>query len=178
VKQSRPMRFAYADPPYLGMGAKLYKRPEWDRIETHAALIERLNTEYPDGWALSCSSTSLREILPLTPKDCRLCPWVKPFCSYKPNVNPAYAWEMAIWRGGRPHDRMDTTVRDWVSANITLRKGCPGAKPAEFALKIVELLNAQVMKGDTIVDLFHGSGAMLGVWRVDAAQIVAQESAA
>lgn len=52
------MRFAYADPPYLGMGAKMYKRAEWDKPETHAALIERMQTEYPDGWAWTCETPS------------------------------------------------------------------------------------------------------------------------
>jgi hypothetical protein len=56
-----------------------------------------------------------------------------------------------------------------------MRKGFQGAKPAGFAQWIVRLLNADVRKNDTITDLFHGSGAMLGVWRVDASQIIHQQ---
>ena len=50
------MRFAYADPPYLGCGA-LYKEHHadamtWDDPEAHRALIGRLCDEYPDGRGL------------------------------------------------------------------------------------------------------------------------------
>lgn len=78
------MRVAYADPPYLGMGrlyADLHQDAlEWDRLETHAALIERLVKDFPDGWALSLSAPSLRLIWPLCP-DARVAVWVKPFAS-------------------------------------------------------------------------------------------------
>lgn len=57
------MKFAYADPPYLGQGKKHYSdHPEahvWDSPKTHQHLIRRLRDEYPDGWALSASSPSL-----------------------------------------------------------------------------------------------------------------------
>lgn len=165
-----PKRFAFADPPYLGCGA-LYAahHPEalvWDDPETHRALIRRLGDEYPDGWALSCHTPSLRVLLPMCPEDVRVSAWVKPFAVFKPNVNPAYAWEPVIWRGGRTkRSRKDDTVRDWHSENITMRRGLPGAKPPGFPLWIASLLGANVSKGDTITDLFPGTGAMLGVWR-------------
>lgn len=168
------MKFAYADPPYLGMGAKMFCRPEWDSIDTHKALVERLVTEYPDGWAMSLSSPSLRHILPLCPEDCRVAAWVKPFCSFRPNVKPAYGWEPVIFRGGRTRTRSDETWHDWHSENMAMRKGFQGAKPAGFAQWIARLLNAKVEKNDTITDLFHGSGSMLGVWRVDPKQIIEQ----
>jgi hypothetical protein len=57
------------------------------------------------------------------------------------------------------------TVRDWHSEVIAMKRGVPGAKPPGFAAWIVALLGADVRHGDTITDLFHGSGAMLGVWR-------------
>jgi hypothetical protein len=99
------MRFAYADPPYFGYAEKFYgdRHPEaaaYDKIETHAALIVRLSEEFPDGWALSMTSGNLKDILPLCPADARVAAWVKPFCSFKPNVNPAYAWEPVVFRGG------------------------------------------------------------------------------
>ena len=168
------MRFAYADPPYLGQGTKKYELPEWDDIETHRDLVDRMCDEYPDGWAMSLSSTTLKHILPLCPDDCRVAAWVKPFASFKPNVKPAYAWEPVIFRGGRERKRTDETWHDWHSENITMRKGFQGAKPPGFAQWVVRLLNAKVDKGDTITDLFHGAGGMLGVWRVDAAQVLAQ----
>lgn len=170
------MKFAYADPPYLGMGKKLYGLPEWDDIGTHKELIKRLVDDYPDGWALSMSSVNLKDVLPLCPADCRVAAWVKPFASFKPGVNPAYTWEPVVFRGGRKHDRKNDTVRDYHSENIQLRKGLPGVKPPGFSAWIISLLNADVRKGDTITDLFHGAGGMLGVWRVDVDQIVAQQN--
>lgn len=168
------MKFAYADPPYLGMGAKMYGYPEWDDIETHRSLIERLQRDFPDGWAMSASSPSLRHLLPLCPEDTRIAAWVKPFAVFRPNVHPAYAWEPVLFRGGRERSRRDPTYHDWHSENITMRKDVKGAKPPGFAHWIVRLLGADVNKNDTITDLFHGSGAMLGVWRPDPEQMLRQ----
>ena len=159
-------RFAYADPPYLGCAQSLYGDPTYDDPAAHRALVDRLCREFADGWAMSLNSTALRVILPMCPDDCRVSAWVKPFAVFKPNVNPAYAWEPVIWRGGRTkRSRKDDTVRDWHSENITLRRGLPGAKPPGFPFWIANLLGADVAKGDTITDLFPGTGAMLGVWR-------------
>lgn len=118
------MRFAYADPPYIGQARRHYKCPEVD----HAALIERLVAEFPDGWALSCSSPSLRQLLPMCPEAARVGSWVKPFAVFKPGVNPAYSWEPVIYMGGRKRGRTEPTVRDWHSANITLKKGLVGGQ--------------------------------------------------
>lgn len=168
------MKFAYADPPYLGMGKAMYGRDEWDSIETHKSLIDRLVSEFPDGWAMSLSSPSLRRILPLCPEDCRVAAWVKPFAAFRPNVKPAYAWEPVIFRGGRPTGRSDQTWHDWHSENITMRKGFRGAKPPGFSDWIARLLNADARKNDTITDLFYGSGSMHGVWRIDPQQVTEQ----
>lgn len=156
------MKFAYADPPYLGQGAKLYKHPEWDSVDTHRHFIARLDQEFPDGWALSASSPSLRHLLPLCPADVRIGAWVKPFASFKPNVNPAYAWEPVIFRGGRRGDRTRATVRDWCSCVITLKKGLTGAKPEEVCRWIIELLGA--MPSDEFRDIFPGTGIFGRTW--------------
>lgn len=160
------MRFAYADPPYLGMG-KMYasRHPEamaWDDPETHRALIGRLSDEYPDGWALSLSAPSLRTLLPMCPADARVAAWVKPFASFKPGVRVAYAWEPVIFRGGRKGTRKDPTVRDWVAENIAMQKGFPGAKPRGFCRWMFEVLGAA--PGDALDDLFPGSGAVGFAW--------------
>lgn len=163
------MRFAYADPPYLGCG-RLYAKhhPEaliWDDPETHRALIERLGDEYPDGWALSCHTPSLRTLLPMCPTDVRIGAWVKPFHAYKKGVRPAYAWEPLIYRGGRnknppapPKGGKAITPKDFVSANITLKKNLTGAKPPAFNQWVLDLLNFQ--PGDELDDLFPGTGGM------------------
>lgn len=169
------MKFAYADPPYLGCG-KLYAAHhpdalDWNDPDRHRALLLQLKADYPDGWALSASSPSLEEMLHLCrevlgPNQVRVSPWVKPFAAFKPNVNPAYAWEPVIWMGGRTkRSRTEDTVRDWHSENITMRRGLPGAKPPGFPQFVANLLGADVRQGDTITDLFPGTGAMLGVWR-------------
>lgn len=163
------MRFAYADPPYLGCGTKFYAdHPEaavYDSIAGHAALIQHLCDEFPDGWAMSASSSSLQLILPLCPDDVRIAAWVKPFHVFKKGVRPAYAWEPVIYRGGRNKGHkppvkggLANTPRDWVSANITLRKGLTGTKPEAVCAWILDLLN--VAPEDEVVDLFPGLGTL------------------
>lgn len=160
------MKVAYADPPYLGWGRYYAEHHpdamDWNDPETHRALVKRLCNEFPDGWAMSLSSPSLRTILPMCPEDIRLGQWVKPFCSFKPGINPAYAYEPVIWRGGRKRTREQPTVRDWVSANITLKRGLTGAKPREFCRWLFEVLN--LTSGDDLVDLFPGTGAVTAAW--------------
>lgn len=148
------MIFAYADPPYVGCGHRYTENAEID----YPALLQTLMHSYGDGWALSASSPSLRYLLPLCPNGVRVMAWVKPFAVFKPNVNPAYAWEPVIVWGGRKRTREQSTVRDWISHNITLRKGLVGAKPSAFCHWILDVLNYQ--PGDTLYDLFPGTGSM------------------
>lgn len=167
---TEPMRFAIADPPYLGCG-KLYAQHHADALDCndpawHQALIDRLVAEYPDGWVLCLNSPTLRTILNMCPADVRVGSWVKPFCSFKPGVGVAYAWEPVIFRGGRKRTREQPTVRDWVSENITLRKGMTGAKPEGWTRWALDLLNAR--RSDVIDDLFPGSCAVqdaITAWR-------------
>jgi hypothetical protein len=161
------MKVAYADPPYLNCGA-LYKDHhadalDWNDPEHHRRLILRLGQEFPDGWALSSSSPALQTILQFCPADVRVAAWVKPFAVFKPNVGVAYAWEPVIWRGGRPRSRTQDTVRDWVAESITLKRGLTGAKPRVFCRWLFEMLNLQ--RGDDLVDLFPGTGAVTAAWQ-------------
>lgn len=158
---------AFADPPYLGWGKRYYGalHPEagvYDTVEGHAALIARLSDEFPDGWALSLSSTSLHTLLPLCPPDVRIGAWTKPFASFKPGVNPGYCWEPVVFRGGRKIGRERPTVRDFHAANITLKKGFTGAKPVTFCFWIFEFLGMEPT--DELADLFPGSGAVSRAW--------------
>lgn len=80
------MRFAYADPPYLGCG-KLYDDKhvdsrEYDDPFAHKSLIKTLCDEYPDGWCMSLSTPSLHVILPMCPNDCRVMAWGKSHSRY------------------------------------------------------------------------------------------------
>ena len=151
-------KYAYADPPYIGMAKIKYGEEEVD----HEALIEKLYTEFPDGWALSCSSPTLKQILNMCKNDVRVMAWVKPFAVFRPNVNPAYAWEPVIVKGGRKKDRFEDTVRDWVSCNITLRRGLVGAKPEGFCMWLFDVLGMKFE--DEFVDLYPGTGAVTKAW--------------
>ena len=148
-------KYAYADPPYIGQAKKRYAHDENCSEVNHKVLIQTMCREY-DGWALSCSSPSLKEILSYCPKDIRVAAWVKPFCVFKPNVNPAYAWEPVVFWRPRRRSRKEETVRDWLSENITLKKGLCGAKPEAFCIWIFRLLGLD--ENDTLEDLFPGTG--------------------
>jgi hypothetical protein len=168
------MRLAFADPPYLGC-CKLYgHRHEepygcWDDPETHRALMVSLYANY-DGWALSASSTSLQELLPLLPigpARARIGAWVKPFAAYKRNVRVAYTWEPVIFREARVSSREGALVtRDHLACPITMRRGLTGAKPEKFCEWVRNLLGW--MPGDELVDLFPGTGVMGAVMAQEA----------
>lgn len=157
------MRFAYADPPYLGCG-KLYAayHPDalaWDDPSTHLALVGRLCDEFPDGWAMSLHAPSLRTILTMCPEDVRVAAWVKPFAAFKANVRNAYTWEPVIVRGGRASSKDGAPVtRDHLAEPITLQRGLTGAKPERFCRWVLDMLG--VVDGDEVVDLFPGTGVM------------------
>jgi len=155
------MKIAYADPPYIGEAKRHYNTEEVN----HRELITHL-VRY-DGWALSCSSPSLKSLVPMVNEvtsDYRIGVWVKPFCSFKPNVNPAYAWEPVIFKPARSGSRDIPTVRDWVSANITLKKGLVGVKPQAFSYWLFDVLGA--LPSDEFIDMFPGTGAVSMAWDV------------
>lgn len=156
------MRFAYADPPYLGSAAKYAAlHPAamiWDSPDEHRRLIERLCDEYSDGWALSLHEPSLRTILGFCPHNVRVAAWVKPFAAFKPNVTRAWTWEPVIFCGGRPIPRTDPTWRDHIAESITMKKGLTGAKPLNFCRWVLRGLNYQI--GDVLADLFPGTNIM------------------
>jgi hypothetical protein len=111
----------------------------------HAELVTMLVRDFADGWALSTGSNNLHAVLPLCPPDVRVMAWVP-----------------VIVRGGRKLGRDIDTRRDWVSANILLKKGCAGAKPPAFCDWLFGVLGAT--PGDDLVDLYPGSGAVGQRW--------------
>ena len=152
------MKIAYADPPYIGQAKKHYsKDPNCAEVD-HRDLIRHL--EHFDGWALSCSSPSLKEILSYC-NSVRVGAWVKPFCSWKKNVNPAYAWEPVIYKPARG-PMCKRTTRDFISENITLKRGLSGVKPQAFCFWIFQITGARPK--DELIDLFPGSGAVGMAW--------------
>lgn len=151
------MRLAYADPPYPGQAKKHYAHDSRCAEVDHVALIARLESDY-DGWALSSGAdlAAMRLVVPLLPDGVRVCAWVKPFASFKPNVTLAYAWEPVYVKPARRRGRELPTVRDWVSANITLKRGLSGAKPEAVCWWLFDVLGAD--PGDDLDDVYPGTG--------------------
>lgn len=157
----RPMRFAYADPPYPGKSKYYAERREVD----HASLLERLRLEHPDGWALSTSAEALRDVLLLCPPSVRVCAWFKgprPTKSRRALVS----WEPLIVFGGRPLCAdVVCDVADGLIAQGRYR-AFPGAmigmKPPAFAEWMFRQLGAS--RHDRLDDLFPGSGAIGVAW--------------
>ena len=166
------MKFVYADPPYIGQAKKRYAKEAAaaGRVASevnHADLVWDMEGMVASGgaWALSLSTPSLEEILHICRRVCgpnQVCSWVKPFASFKPGVNPGFCWEPIIVRGGRKLGREVPTVRDWVSANITLKKGTSGAKPLDFSFWLFGFVG--LTPDDEFTDLFPGSGAVTQAW--------------
>lgn len=158
----RPMRFAYADPPYPGTARKYYgNEPTYAGEVDHVALVASLTTSGYDGWALSTSAKALRDVLPLCPPAARVCAWTKPHGASPLTYGIHNCWEPVIVVAGR-HRRPG--IRDHLSA-LPARGGgiLPGRKPIAFCAWLFALLGAA--PGDTLVDLFPGTGVVGVAWR-------------
>ena len=158
---SVPMTFAYADPPYPGLARKYYDCEEVD----HEQLVSRLMAEFPQGWALSTSSDALQDVLALCPTGVRVSAWVN---GARPGVSmfARDAWEPLIRWGGRPRrlgpaEKLSNALI-WGGRQPSHPGALVGMKPAAFAEWMFRQLGA--MKGDTLVDLFPGSGAIQRAW--------------
>lgn len=154
-----PMRFAYADPPYVGQ-ADRYDHPDaamWDDVAAHVRLMAEMEAGW-DGWALSASTPSLGPLLAGAPLGTRVAAWVKPFAAYKRNVRIAYTWEPVLWHRISPRRPGEPVGRDHLSSPITLRRGLVGAKPVAFCRWVETLLG--ILPNDSLDDLFPGTGIM------------------
>lgn len=159
-------RIGYADPPYVGC-AHLYKdHPDYAGEVDHAALVERLNSEF-DGWVLHASATaeSMAILAPLAlASGARWMTWVKGFAAFKRNVSVAYAWEPVLVRAARkPVVSKRIVMRDWIECPITLKRGLTGAKPEAVCHWAFEMVGAR--PDDELHDLFPGTGAVTEAWR-------------
>jgi hypothetical protein len=160
------MKLGYADPPYIGC-AHLYRdHPDYAGEVDHAALVERLESEF-DGWVLHASATakSMAILAPLVaPTGARWCNWSKSFAAFKRNVSVAYAWEPVIIKEARkPVVSKRQVNRDYILAPITMKRGLTGAKPEDVCHWAFELLGAR--PEDELHDLFPGSGAVSRAWK-------------
>lgn len=180
MTELRPIRVAYADPPYPGCARK-YSKPgtsefhpdamRWDDPEEHVRLMHELERDFPDGWALSTHSGALRELLHRSPPRARSAPWCGPSTGNFKVFRVAYCHEVVIYSTplvfrrdapGRPR------AIDWVVAgkghNSDVESAFIGAKPARFCRWLFELLGLGAHPGDELVDLFPGSGAVTRAW--------------
>ncbi len=165
VASDRPMRFAYADPPYPGKARKYYQRePTFAGEVDHPALIAELRAGGYDGWALSTAGNlaTLRALLPLCPDGARLCPWVKPHPAAALTYGLHNVWEAVIVVGGR---QRRPGVRDAYIGAVARGGGSRlvGRKPLGFCAWLFRALGMQ--PGDELVDLFPGSGNVSRAWR-------------
>ncbi len=151
------MRIVYADPPYPGR-AHLYEgHQDYAGEVDHPKLIEYLWGF--EGWALSTSASSLRDLLPLCPPDVRVLAWVKN------TVN--VAWEPVIVKSARPISPQGP--RDWIHCEPEAFQWRPkpdtyviGQKPVPFCEWLFGWMGAEPT--DTFVDMFPGSGAVGRAW--------------
>ena len=168
-----PGRFAYADPPYPGL-ADYY--PEAEEVD-HAALIAFLEAEYADGWALSTSARALREVLALCPAQTRVCAWRRRV-RFTASRRALSAWEPLLVVRGRElaTDRPQELVDDVQTPDVILdedaldyrgrydsaHRAMVGMKPPQFAVWMFGQLGAR--HGDTLDDLYPGSGSIGRAW--------------
>jgi hypothetical protein len=159
----RPMRFAYADPPYPGRARKYYGgEPTYSGEVDHAKLIASLEYSGYDGWALSTSEDALGMLLPLCPPPpaTRVCPWVKPIGASSRTFGPHNTWEPLIVVRGR---KLRPGFRDWLLAQPARGGGSlPGRKPIKFCAFLFQQLG--MLSGDELDDLFPGTGVVSRAW--------------
>lgn len=157
-REDRPLRLAYADPPYPNLSRRYYGREEVD----HRELIERLDREY-DGWALSTSSAALPMVLKLCPDTVRVCIWLR-----RPRAGRC--WEPVIVKSGRKitSNRDTHLIPPDVLDDPSVFRGYPGRivgmKSPAFCEWVFLLMGAQL--GDSLDDVFPGTGAVSRAWRL------------
>ena len=163
------MKFACADPPYIGCGQSHYghlhpEAAKWDDPASHVQLLHQLIDEFPDGWALCMHEPTLKILMQHKPDDVRVGAWVKPFCRWRESVVPAYAWEPVFFKTTRWNGKQAgrDSVRDYVAANINMDQSTPGAKPRAFWFWLFDVWCAE--PADTFVDMFPGSGGGTVAW--------------
>lgn len=175
------MRYAIADPPYLGRGARLYgpgtngrrqngngaggvtilrttEHPNaaaWDDPATHHRLIAELIDGF-DGWAVALARDSLACYLAVTPPDARVAVWHR-LDSVATGSRIRTAWEPVILFVPPTRRARGTGphITD-VMASAVPHLGHIGAKPRVWTRWVLDLLG--VTNDDTVTDIFGGSG--------------------
>lgn len=159
----RPLRIAYADPPYPGCARLYIGHPDYAGEVDHEQLLHTL-AGY-DGWCLHTSSVALPLVAAALGEapGVRIMAWVKPFAAFKRNVSVAYAWEPVLVKAARkPVVKEGMTYRDWIAESITLKRGLTGAKPERVCHWLFEVMGCE--PEDDLDDLFPGTGAVTRAW--------------
>lgn len=171
------MKFAIADPPYLFTAYRWYglngrgkgggkgradQHPEaqiWDDPQTHKNLALQLMTNY-DGFAIACSSHSLSTYLSVIethPEN-----GIRIMARIKPGAMPGgsritQAWEPTIIKvpKERKARHKGKHMVDYLIAP-NMRNNFAGSKPVAWTNWVLDAMG--VRQGDTVDDLFNGSG--------------------
>lgn len=171
----RPLRLAYADPPYVGRARRYYGREASFAGEVdHSELLSRLATY--DGWALSCAADSIPRLLATVAEvlrdasrvdRVRLAIWHRRRPPH-PHARRLSAYEGLIYSPARfvvpGSTRPITDVLLGVESRPrpTLPGSIIGMKPPAFCVWVFQLLGA--LPGDDLADLFPGSGMVSRAW--------------
>jgi hypothetical protein len=173
-------KLCIADPPYLGRAVRWYgvggcgdgkglgqadnhsEAYLWDKPETHRQLVRDLDDKY-DGWAIAMTVHSLSTYLNVIQTDSRngvrVCVWNKP-SAITSGSRITNHWEPVLIKV--PNNRRGwnsglSRTSDVITINPP-RVKFRGAKPVEWTNWVLDLLGYQ--KGDTVDDLFSGTGSV------------------
>lgn len=161
-----PLRLAYADPPYPGQSGIYRGHPDYAGEVDHRALVSQLAGF--DGWALSTSAAALAMVLGLAaelePREVRVAAWIRGAVPH-PTARIRTGWEPLLvvparrLAGPAVVDVLTATPRP----RPTLPSAVVGMKPPVFCEWMFGLLGA--LPGDSLADLFPGSGIVARAWR-------------
>jgi hypothetical protein len=164
-----PRRLAYADPPYPGK-AHLYRdQASYAGEVDHAELLRTLATY--DGWALHTSARALPMVLNLAAAEGqapRVAAWLR---GARPHARARVvsAWEPVLYVPARTVvSGSARPIPDALAAASRRRPTLPGAvigmKPPAVAAWVFQLLGAE--PGDSLDDLYPGSGIVTRTWQL------------
>ena len=171
------MKFAIADPPYLGSAHRWYgvngrakgrglgradEHPEaylWDQEEKHIELAKKLLNEF-DGFAIALTSHSLSTYLSIIQtgrtNGIKVMSWIKP-ASLPGGNRITQSWEPVIVKVPKERKGRGTgkQMNDYL-IKPSPRNKFAGSKPIEWTHWVLDAMGVRF--DDEIVDLFNGSG--------------------
>lgn len=165
----RPLRLAYADPPYPTLARTYYRdHPDYAGEVDHGGLLEHLSTF--DGWVLHTSARALPGVLQCAvsrePRPFRVAAWLRGSRGRStPSMHPLAAWEPVLYVGARPPSpNVDDALHFVSRPRLTDPARVVGSKPATVIRWAFDLMGAR--SGDTLIDLFPGSGGVSRAWNL------------